>query len=231
VHRLRPSIQAGSPIRIRAPFSLQPLFLFGSGVPTAAPVLARTSVSTAPPCRRRSLKRPPLFCRILFVQIGWRGSPPANRTPANSLGTGDAKIAPKCLEFTPHRSHFRAGFSSVLPVPITKHYARSARTQASGHTLPYCGECRALCITAKLVADGRDGSRAADQLCRWRVWFSPDRCVLLCGASEARGQVRTHALQNMVVEPRPAGRIIRGLDLRNIAAASLRRLHNFKNRS
>jgi hypothetical protein len=28
----------------------------------------------------------------------------------------------------PHRSHFRAGFSSVLSVPITEHYARSART-------------------------------------------------------------------------------------------------------
>jgi hypothetical protein len=28
----------------------------------------------------------------------------------------------------PHRSHFRAGFSSVFPVPITEHYARSART-------------------------------------------------------------------------------------------------------
>jgi hypothetical protein len=151
----------------------------------------------------------------------------------------------------PHRSHFRAGFSSVLPVPITKHYARSARTRLQNVKVTHGGPphglslplrppvipCRilvgnaALCITAKLVADGRDGSRAADQLCRWRVWFSPDRCVLLCGASEARGQVRTHALQNMVVEPRPAGRIIRGLDLRNIAAASLRRLHNFKNRS
>jgi hypothetical protein len=28
----------------------------------------------------------------------------------------------------PHRSHFRAGFSSVLAVPIMEHYARSART-------------------------------------------------------------------------------------------------------
>jgi hypothetical protein len=28
----------------------------------------------------------------------------------------------------PHRSHFRAGFSSVFPVPITEHHARSART-------------------------------------------------------------------------------------------------------
>jgi hypothetical protein len=92
----------------------------------------------------------------------------------------------------PHRSHFRAGFSSALPVLITKHYARSARTRLQnvkvshnqtrrpphGLSLPLRPPvipCRilvgnaALCITAKLVADGRDGSRAADQLCRWRV--------------------------------------------------------------
>jgi hypothetical protein len=46
---LRSSIQTRSPIRARPPFSLQSLFLIGSRIHAAAPILARTSVETQLP--------------------------------------------------------------------------------------------------------------------------------------------------------------------------------------
>jgi hypothetical protein len=124
----------------------------------------------------------------------------------------------------PHRSHFRAGFSSVLPVPITKHYARSARTRlqkvrvshnqtraARGLSLllrPPIIPGRilvgnaALCITAKLMADGRDGSTSTDKRYGRHVRTSPDRYWMLrCGRRSG-----TDSKSGAAVSTRPARR-------------------------